>query len=325
MTVAHISAERNTRCNMNTKKLIGTSMIALLVVAMGAGMAAAYTIDGDLSDWGVNVDGGNWALDATWEPNAGVQFQVEDNVDPDSASEWHGVGTTTLAYATGKHIAGTGSSHVIYDEARVPPSSTSIYKGWAYPVGGDNTAEKYDQEAMYVDDTNSTYLYFAIVLSCNAKDYAGDLGLDITGTTSDGYAYEYGVAIWDNAGTYTASSRTIYSMPTWSTCTYVPESSPARITAGNPVGTATVAYKNIGDQESLSVATAAKDTYIIEGKIPRSAFGSDAPAPGDMPLGKWHYTVVCGNDQIPIPEFGVLAVPIIALMGLVFFMRRRKS
>ena len=37
----HISAERNTRCNMNIKKIIGTSMIALLVVALSVGMAAA--------------------------------------------------------------------------------------------------------------------------------------------------------------------------------------------------------------------------------------------------------------------------------------------
>ena len=41
MAVTHISAERDMRCNMNTKKLIGTSMIALLVVAMSVSMAAA--------------------------------------------------------------------------------------------------------------------------------------------------------------------------------------------------------------------------------------------------------------------------------------------
>ena len=41
MTVMHISAEHDTRYNMNTKKLIGTSMIALLVVTLSVGMAAA--------------------------------------------------------------------------------------------------------------------------------------------------------------------------------------------------------------------------------------------------------------------------------------------
>ena len=44
MTVMHISAEHDTRCNMNVKKLIGTSMIALLVVALCAGMAAAQNV-----------------------------------------------------------------------------------------------------------------------------------------------------------------------------------------------------------------------------------------------------------------------------------------
>jgi hypothetical protein len=45
VTVTHISAEHDTRCNMNVKKLIRTSMIALLVVAMSVSMAAAATID----------------------------------------------------------------------------------------------------------------------------------------------------------------------------------------------------------------------------------------------------------------------------------------
>jgi hypothetical protein len=48
----HISAECNKRCNMNTKKTIGISMIALLVVAMGAGMAAAAP-----HVWAVNETG----------------------------------------------------------------------------------------------------------------------------------------------------------------------------------------------------------------------------------------------------------------------------
>ncbi|MCK5308374.1 MAG: hypothetical protein KAJ73_07170, partial [Zetaproteobacteria bacterium] len=170
---------------MNLQKTIVTSMIALLVVALSASMTAAYTIDGDLNDWGVAVNNGEWGKDATWVPNAGVQFRVEDNVDPDSGSNWNGIGAS--AYATGVHIEGIGPDYAIYDEARVI-NGAGKYGGWAFPTGSTGTAERYDQEAMYVDE-DATYLYFAIVLSCNATTYAGDLGVDITPALSgDGYA-----------------------------------------------------------------------------------------------------------------------------------------
>jgi len=199
--VTHISAEHDVRCNMNINEIIGTLMITLLVVAMSAGMAAAtYTIDGDLTDWGVSVDdgGADWSVNDTWLPYDGVQFQVEDNVDPKRDAEplrWH---DSVPAYATGVHIIGTGSSYSDYDEERV---TGPVHTGWAFPTGGTGpTAEAYDQEAMYIDE-DADNLYFAIVLSCDANSYSGDLGLDITSASGDGYAYEYGVVLHDGAST----------------------------------------------------------------------------------------------------------------------------
>lgn len=44
--IAHVSAESNTRCDMKKiQKTIGMSMIALVVIALSAGMAAAATVD----------------------------------------------------------------------------------------------------------------------------------------------------------------------------------------------------------------------------------------------------------------------------------------
>ncbi|MEA3281475.1 MAG: hypothetical protein U9Q68_02785 [Euryarchaeota archaeon] len=45
VAITHISAEHDARCNMNTTKLIGTSMLALLIVAISVGMAAAVEPD----------------------------------------------------------------------------------------------------------------------------------------------------------------------------------------------------------------------------------------------------------------------------------------
>ena len=310
---------------MNLQKTIVTSMIALLVVALSASMAAAYTIDGDLDDWGVAVNNGDWSQDATWVPNAGVQFRVEDNVDPDSESDWTGDGDS--AYATGVHIEGIGPDYTIYDEARVP-NGTNHYSGWAFPTGSTGTAENYDQEAMYVDE-DATHLYFAVVLSCNATTYAGDLGLDITSAVSgDGYACEYGVVISDSASTYT-TSRNIMEVSDWSECTDVPESSPARIVGGNIVGQATVTYKCVGDLEGLSVHDSAKNTYIIEGKIPKNVIGYTHTSTSRC-------TVLCGNDEIllqkvsepPEEQVPVLTpsgiVVLIGLLGVIGISRIRK-
>lgn len=302
---------------MNIQKTIASSILALLVVALSAGMAAAYTIDGDLSDWGVAVNtGGNWGQTATWLPtNAGVQFQVENNVDPKRDAEptrWH---DNVSAYATGVHISGISPDYADYDESRVTgPNRT----GWAFPTGAsDPAAEKYDLEAMYVDEDND-HLYFAIVLSCNAASVPGDLGLDVTSATGDGYDYEYGVVIHDSADTYTASSRDIKSVSDWSECTVIAECSPYRILDGTTVGTATVAYVKNGPDPEPDIDSIYPATYIIEGKIPKNVIGN----PASVSL---HYTVECGNDEIIIqkrsepPEEQVPALTpsgIIALIGM---------
>ena len=303
---------------MDLRRTIVASVIALLAVALSMSMAAAYVIDGDLSDWGVAVNtGGDWSQTATWVPNAGVHFRIEDNVDPERDSEpacWHG---GTPAYATGVHISGIGPAYSDYHESRVTgPNRT----GWAFPTGATNqSAEQYDMEAVYVDE-DADNLYFGIVLSCDAASVPGDLGLDATSAVSgDGYACEYGIVIQDGAGTYTASSRDIISVSDWSECTIITECSPGLIIDGTTVGTATVAYVKNGPDPEPDLESDYPATYIIEGEIPKSAIGN----PASVSL---RYTVECGNDEIIIykgpeepPEEQVpsFTLPgIIALVGL---------
>jgi hypothetical protein len=298
---------------MNLSRTIVVGMIALLAITMSTGMAAAYTIDGDLSDWGVAVNtGGNWSQTATWLPNAGVQFQVEDNVDPMRDAEpahWH---DNVSAYATGVHISGIGPDYADYYENRVTgPNRT----GWTFPTGvPDQTAEIYDIEAMYVDEDND-HLYFAIVLSCDATSVPGDLGLDITSANGDGYDYEYGVVIQDSAGIYNASSRDIKSVSDWSECIVIAECSPGKIIDGTTVGTATVAYVKNGPDPEPDIESSYPATYIIEGKIPKSVIGYTSHC-------QYHYTALCGNDEITIRKVGEEQVPaftpsgIIALIGM---------
>ena len=295
---------------MNLQKTIATSMIALLAVALSASMAAAYTIDGNLSDWGVTVNtGGDWSQTATWLPNDGVQFQVENNVDPKKDAEvgirWH---DNISAYATGVHISGISPGYADYYENRV--TGINDRTGWAFPTGIPNqTAELYDLEAMYVDEDNY-HLYFAIVLSCDATSVPGDLGLDVTSATGDGYDYEYGVVIHDSAGIYNASSRDIKSVSDWSECTLVTNCSPYRILNGTTVGTATVAYVKNGPDPEPDIESDYPATYIIEGKVPKSVIGYTFQC-------QYHYAALCGNDEITIHKVGEEQVPAFTLSGVI--------
>ena len=113
----HISAERNTRCNMNIKKTIGISMIALLVVAMGAGMAAAGGWDAnpiafDLPDDGVKDD----AFTITWTP--GTMNATWVILDPATGSPTNDIEIRTGAEAYASASTGDvaySSSGISYD------------------------------------------------------------------------------------------------------------------------------------------------------------------------------------------------------------------
>jgi hypothetical protein len=299
---------------MNIKKIIGTSMIALLVVALSVSMAAAYTIDGELDDWGLDLYNDDWSLESTWIPSGSseLQFQIEDNVDPywnDSTHDtrlWH---DGVPAYATGIHIIGTPSVYSTFIEPRV------LSGAWAEPVGG----EGYDIEAIYLDE-DANNVYFAIVGSYY-RGLSGDLALNINSTNSpDGYVYEYGIILHSGSDQPPgAALGEVYLVSEWNSCNTVPENSPASVKSGTKLGAATVVYNTNPTTAKDDHGTA---TIVIEGSIPKNLIGD--PSNVDM-FSNVYYTLMCGNDSIPIPEFTVLAVPLMALVGLVFFMRRKKD
>ena len=70
--------------------------------------------------------------------------------------------------------------------------------------------------------------------------------------------------------------------------------------------------------------------YIIEAKIPKSALGN--PTVGQT--SNIHVTIGCGNDLIEltpvtfktdIPEFPSMAMPVAAILGLMFIFGNRKK
>lgn len=291
------------------------------MLALALPKAMAITIDGDLSDWGITLDelrdglndssvpGENGNVSA-WLPNSGIRFVIEDNVDPKLGY--------ADAYAEGVHIKGMGSSYSTYYEP--------LIDGEPQPLG----REKFDMEAMYLTE-DEDFIYIAIVYSGKPADI-GDLALDLDGNKSTGdYGYEFGVRLYypsthpvRNTMVGNSTLYEIYdtsSPGSWKDATHS-DASPARLkinALGDPLGYAP------GFWRDTKIMDFGRTNYIIELAIPKVFVGMENKNLPQQPLPKnFHLTEYCGNDDIdiPIPEFGLLAIPVGLMLGLVYIVRR---
>jgi len=287
-------------------------VVALMLLVMPQAMALKYTINGSLSDWGITDDDIRRGLNDTahdpvqvgdenaWVPDVStVKWVVEDNVDPDTP----GWGTYY-----GVHIIGIGSSYTIYDEPLATrPDGTKV----AQPYGG----EPYDVEAIYLDE-DSNYIYIAIIASkltgSTIAESTGDLALNIDGDSTTGeYGYEYGVKIADG---------TIWQVTDWEESIYLLDV-PIYISSGTKVDgyTATIATRELPIYEK-NYEDYNTNNFIIEMAIPKAALGN----PSGLTLTQVHYAVSCGNDQITVPEFLSILIPVGLVIGAVVYLRRSR-
>lgn len=286
---------------------ISLLIVVTLIVALSFSTATArtpvvcdkYTIDGDLSDWGLDLSG-DWSLNETWLPNSGVEFVVEDNRDP----RYGGV--------TGVHIKGKGSSYTAYLEPKVMHRDGYLV---AEPLGG----EGWDLEAIY-RDYDDNCLYFAVVTSlppdATGDRAPGDLALDVDRNESTGkYGYEYGVKLGSATG---LSQWEVGYLPDWKEPTYIKENRPSTFSAylsgGYKVGDAVGVYKDIGISDN------GEPNYVIEFAVPRSII--NATYPGAV---RHHLADACGNDSIKIPEFATIVLPFAMLFGTVALLYWRRQ
>jgi len=274
-----------------TNKILG--VLALLGMVFGSTQVfAAYTIDGDLSDWGIGING-VWSQNSTWLSNSGVSFVVEDNKDPQYNVNPMGV-----------HIKGTGHAYSTYYEDMI-----TLFNGVEViePYGG----EEYDIEALYMDQ-DTEFLYVAIVTSVPPNDpsnKAQDLALNIDKNMGTGeYGYEYGVKLGSITGG--VDQFGIYFNPDWLPGHLAPDVKPTMIDSGTKVGTAQGVYSDSGIMDN------GKTNYIIELAIPKSALGNPA-AP--VSLYDMFIAEYCGNDHIPTAsEFPILITGALLLASPAF-------
>ena len=295
------------KANVITALALAVVMLAIMTTPAVALMK--YTIDGDLSDWGLDLVNDDWSLNATWVPDDGIEFRVEDNMDPMWSSTYNGV-----------HIRGTAPTFVRYYEEMVLKPSTGNYV--PEPVGG----EKYDIEAKYLDEDDG-YIYYAVVTSlrpdATGNSAPGDLAMELDNNIATGeFGYEYGVKLGTNTG---LSQWDIGYLPDWELPTVIPDNKPSVFkgyqTGGYKNGTVTGAYVNLVRQDH------GVDNWIIEMAIPKNNVSMAGKSLWDDPLPKMiHLADACGNDHVdnPIPEFTTIAIPVAGILGLVLFFNHRK-
>ena len=302
---------------------LSLTVITLIAVSSaGSQPPLRYNIDGDLSDWGVDLTG-NWSLNETWVPNDGIEFIVENNYDPNTPTYAWNYNDTQDQRWQGVHIKGIAPNYTVYDEPVVWCPGLKRYV--AEPYGG----EPYDLEAKYLDQ-DKYYIYVAIVTSvppnATGVNAPGDLGLDIDRNASTGeWGYEYGVKLGTKTG---LTQWEIGYLPDWEPNYVIDDNSPGifkdYLPGGGKTGEAIGAYVQgptctegpFMDKEYY------KPTYIIEMAIPKSAVG----VTGNLSQGMIHHTDACGNDKMdnPIPEFMTVVIPAAALICFVFFIHRRR-
>jgi len=305
---------------------LSLTMIAIALIAVPSALALKYTIDGNLSDWGVNLTG-DWSVNETWLPCPGhdsVEFIVEDNADPRWDATYNGV-----------HIWGTGCNYTRYYENKV---YCTYYGEVAEPIGG----EPYDIEAKYLDE-DENYIYVAIVTSMNPNGSGNfepiDFAMNLDGNDSTGeYGYEYGVKLHTSNG---IPQWDIYYLPNWTEPQYCPENRPGKMVGvlpgGNKTGTAIGKYVqcpscNLGEPctfygNSYTGCDHGVPNYVVEMAIPKSAVGMTGKnlTKPPFPMALWTCDT-CGNDKIKnsIPEFLTVVIPAAALICFVFFIHRRR-
>lgn len=287
-----------------------TTILAVAALLLMAMPAVAYTIDGYIDDWGVNL--------ANDPANS-------DRLDDHSLTPASGISYVILN-ATADRAYGVSGSN----------TCNTTYPEWCN-IG-----------AMYVDH-NSTHILVMIITSMPktgmnwGSDHIqpGDLAFDF----NDDGIFEYGVKIVKNDDSGFGNVGEIYSNPTWAVLD--PGADHAEIISiiGGTLATktATICYTGTvgtiagipdGPSSTLPDATfgdPARYGYlrppypneIIEIAIPKNVL--DMPTTTNI-----QSSITGGNGVIKLesvtllPEFVTLLIPMISLLGRVFYSCRKK-
>ena len=280
---------------MKTKTIGILSLIAVMLVAMMTVPAMAYTIDGDLSDWGVAPSG--YSMDDGWKPVplADIVYVVENWYKGPNPGNHPGIEQCDIEAMYVDQDSGNIYLAII---TSMPPAGIK-YNCW---IG---------KEILLIPGDLS--------LTIDGEEYGVKL-TQARGHVEIAEGYEYDLV--------DAGIGTIFQSPAWvSPC---PSACAQDLTevrnigSGNSRGTAVVAYEPYTGAWSWDNGAA---NYVIEMKVPKTALGISSNGYADLLA-----TESCANDVISIenfhyseiPEFATIALPAASILGLLFFFNHRK-
>lgn len=264
-----------------------------LTILLTAGHAQAFVIDGHLDDWGLQRTG----QASDWLPNSGIKYQIEDQhsalLDPGYGGQAYDAEAIYMTWdASNLYVAlATGHSPLTQNK----PSSNSY-------AAGD----------LAIDFGNNGSYEFGIELLGSANTQRGHVYTDV----------DWALGIWKPNGAWTG-----YRDPAAAgNIAQADPLHPTSILSGTQVGSGTVAYTTVG-QNNYGAWT--KDMHFFyEVSVPLASFG-DNWANGNVFT--VHWTQNCANDSIAVdppitgavPEPGTLALLPIGMIGLMALRRKR--
>jgi hypothetical protein len=279
------------------KKII----VIMILLALAVYSASAYTIDGNLNDWGLDkLSYSDWSSNSTWVPKDGVRFIVEDNHNPLHATTPHGV-----------HISGTGSHFTTYNEPYAVKKSTMELISEPYGV------EYFDLEALYFDQ-DDTNIYIAVVTSVDPTKEGdrrtGDIALNIDGDLNTGdLGYEYAVRLFQDS-----TQGDIVYEPTWQKGGYLLPIRPDYALPGS--GTTSLVKADVV-YTLFSVKDHDYDNYIVECCILKAEVGATGKT---ISINQILLCDNCINEHIFVPEFPTVAALPVLIVGLILVIYQRK-
>jgi hypothetical protein len=281
------------------KKLSKILMISAFLTFLFIQSSFAYTIDGNIDDWGLPAD---WAQQAALKPWLDTNKPTGPSVD------------------------------VVTEDNADKNSGTNTYVGPGYTHNGN----QYDAEALYFDN-DGIYGYIALVTGTSPTDSypPGDIAINVTPTTADLWdnhpivdyqgttPYEYAIKM--NLGTTNAE---LVEVSEWWSIYYDTSPNPDYSIA-NPwiikAGTVLRDEHGSGLDFQFAYAQHQNEHWVYEASFPLADLGLQA---GDV-LGI-HWTMKCGNDYLnltadvnPIPEPATMLLFGTGLVGLAGFGRRK--